>query len=543
MAGSALLAPLASDGREALCDIPVVQTRSGPLCGRAVEAAPPGGEKRALQAYLGIPYAAPPIGARRWRAPAPAEPWQGIRRSDDFGPICPQHLPEDVSIETSEDCLTLNVWTPDPKGALPVMVFLHGGSFLDGGSSLPLYDGAHLAATGPVVVVTLNYRLGVLGFLAGIDGFGGNYGILDQQLALRWVRENAAAFGGDPARVTLWGESAGAMSVGIHLLDEESAKLFRAAILESDPYGIPYKTPEQARGYANAVVAALGCSSDDDDDDVSACLRDAPIDRILEAQMKPPFTEALLLGLPSFVPWAPVVGSPPLAMQPVQGRIDKPMILGTNTDEGTLFVALQERAIGSIGAIKYVLETELALGDHAGKARALYPPLGPGGDPEALSHLVTDYLFTCASRFVLGRSTAPAWSYEFRYAPSFSIWPSFPVCAPSTGRVCHGAELPFVFGNPFPPVFGEPRASFTTAEEKLARTTMQLWTRFATDFDPSPTGDPPWPRYEGQNPVDLRLTGPLTVGPPRDAHCEFWDALGYDLSGVLDRILRGDRKS
>ena len=199
--------------------------------------------ERPLYAYRGIPYAQPPVGALRWAAPQPLPAWTSPRSATAFGAICPQ---DGTATGDSEDCLFLNVWTPQAavqRGKrLPVMVFFHGGAFVYGAGSLPAYDGSYLAASGNVVVVTLNYRLGALGFLSVPElGLTGNYGILDQRLALRWVARNIRAFGGDPDKVTLFGQSAGAMSVGLHLFSiPDGRKLFRAAIMESNPLALPY---------------------------------------------------------------------------------------------------------------------------------------------------------------------------------------------------------------------------------------------------------------------------------------------------------------
>jgi para-nitrobenzyl esterase len=211
------------------------------VCGLALPAPPH--TRRPLYNYRGIPFAQPPVGALRWAAPQPLPPWPGVRSATSFGAICPQ---DGTTTGDAEDCLFLNVWTPQAAVARgkrrPVMVFIHGGAFLFGAGSLPLYHGAYLAASGNVVVVTLNYRLGALGFLAVPElGLTGNYGIQDQRLALRWVAENIAAFGGDPGKVTIFGESSGAMSVRLHLFSiPQNRGRFRAAIMESNPLALPY---------------------------------------------------------------------------------------------------------------------------------------------------------------------------------------------------------------------------------------------------------------------------------------------------------------
>src|SRR5215469_1564910 len=217
-----------------------VDAPAGAICGLAIDAPPT--TNRDLYNYRGIPYALPPVGDLRWAPPQPFPRWSVLLAATSFGAVCPQ----DGVANDSEDCLFLNIWTPraavDRGRQLPVMVFIHGGYFVFGAGSLPIYDGAYLSASGNVVVVTLNYRLGSLGFLAVPElGLTGNYGILDQRQALHWVAENIAAFGGDPGKVTIFGESAGAMSVGLHLFSIPADRsLFRAAIMESNPLALPY---------------------------------------------------------------------------------------------------------------------------------------------------------------------------------------------------------------------------------------------------------------------------------------------------------------
>ena len=224
------------------CSTPAVATKSGPVCGTGRTVGP-----SSLAAFLGIPFAESTAGANRWMPPFPKAAWTEVRPATAFGPACPQNVFAPGGRPQSEDCLSLNVWRPaasagtssagtssDPK--LPVMVFIYGGAFVIGSSGepnpdQPYLDGSSLVAKQKMVVVSLNYRLGPLGFLAGTAGLKGNFGFMDQQLALRWVRDNIAGFGGDSTRVTLSGQSAGAMSVGLHLLSSPSSMpLFRSAI-------------------------------------------------------------------------------------------------------------------------------------------------------------------------------------------------------------------------------------------------------------------------------------------------------------------------
>lgn len=548
VAARAILSPEAGHADE--CASPIVQTTAGRVCGKPTLGGPSGWTKRPIQAYLGIPFAAPPTGERRWVAAVRVDAWEGVRAATELGPSCPQSVPDGVEVATSEDCLSVNVWTPNQTGSLPVMVFLGGGSFRSGGAAAPLYDGANLAGAGRVVVVTLNSRIGALGFLAGSKPFEGNYGILDQQLALRWVRDNIAAFGGDPTRVTLFGQGAGAMSVGIHLAAPSSRKLFRAAILQSNPYGLPYKTREQAESYANALARALGCA----DANRRECLVAKSAKQIVAVQEKIAAKESFLLGLASFSPWAPVVGTEPLERQPNEAGIETPVILGTTENEGALFVGRLQRATGEVDEAAYVRETDVVFGEKAGAVRTFYnvrleprPAASPGesvaATPEPrdetfagkLSEIVTDDVFTCANRFVGLRAAAPVFAYQFTHAPSFSIWPTVPACAPETGRVCHGAELPFVFGNSYPTGFGAAEATFTEPEQALSRAVQNAWAGFATDVVP-PETSPLWEAFTKEVPFRLLLAEPMRSSLDLRARCRYWDALGYDRTGPLDAL-------
>lgn len=220
------------------CATEEIDTTSGAVCGKVVTA-----DGREVHAFLGIPYAETTAGDNRWKDPIPKAPASDVIEATVFGPACPQSTdpPYSPPGEFSEDCLSLNIWRRDDvleREPRPVMVWIYGGSFLSGGSSMPVYDGAYLSSTEDVVVVSLNYRLGALGFLAGIHGLEGNYGLKDQQLAFQWVKDNIGNFGGDPDQVTLFGESAGAMSVGLHLLSiPSSSSLFRGGDHAEQPLG------------------------------------------------------------------------------------------------------------------------------------------------------------------------------------------------------------------------------------------------------------------------------------------------------------------
>jgi carboxylesterase type B len=511
------------------CTTPPVTTPSGRFCGRAVKVTDDGGTAEA-DAYRGIRYAT----AKRWHAPAAVPASPGLFAATRFGPICPQ-VRED-SLAQSEDCLFLNLWTPTRSRVkrLPVMVFIHGGAFVTGAGSLPVYDGARLASRGDVVVVTLNYRLGAIGFLAGGNGanrLAGNFGFEDQQSALEWVAKNVRSFGGDPAKVTIFGESAGAISVGVHLVAPASRPLFRGAIIESNPYGIPLKTPGQAdniRQHFNNTPAAQACGGR------LACLDRLPAATIVRAQGQVLPLQPVLTGrLGEILAWAPFVDGGLIAGQPNQAAITRPLIAGTNRDEGTLFVdealpstGLNDLEYGALVATLFKLNAPAIL---------LAPRYQPDGTTNLvpLANIVGDYFFSCATRHVLGRAKGAVFGYAFDHPPSYAVWPGAPAACqpgsgPNRGRVCHALELPFVFRNPITITLPQTQHRFTPAEEQLVDRISAYWTGLASDGDPnSGTPMPPnWPRYGSPG---TRQVLNLRISQTNDAalSCPLWDKIGY----------------
>jgi len=471
--------------------------------------------------------------------------------------VCPQTGDQVDGLDVSEDCLSLNVWVPveaaaapsDPRarfrsaldamrsesaagggnasrsagsgGTLPVLVFVHGGGFVHGGSAQRLYpdgprlyDGARMAATQHIVVVTLNYRIGVLGFLAGAPGVTPNLGLLDQQLALHWVQRNIGAFGGDPARVTLAGESAGAMSAGLQLLSmPSSAGLFRSVILESDPFGLPYRTAEQARLGADLFLLHVGCKFASD---TLACLQHLPLKTILQAQDHSGQTSAVLQqGLAAFLPWAPVVDGRLVVRQPLQaaleGGVMKPLLLGTNGSEGTVFFA-NDAPIGILG---YDALAKLIVGQQRTAELALhYPPSLFGDNTRQVIDAAGDGLFVCPTRAVARAARAPAYLYHFDHRSSFNLWADIGQCAKDA---CHGAELPFVFGT------AGGKMAFTPAERRLSDAMMAAWGAFVRGTAPSAaSGSAAWPPF-GSNGEVWTLAGAPSLAPPGSAACGFWD--------------------
>jgi para-nitrobenzyl esterase len=314
---------------------PVVATADGAVRGQAAAA----GEE-----FLGIPYAAPPVGALRWQPPRPPAPWHGIRAATSYAPHCAQPSSTFGLASTTEDCLYLNVFTPATSKArnLPVMVWVHGGSLRTGESND--YNPAALVQHG-VVVVTINYRLGALGFLADAalasrpGGPSGNYGLMDQQAALRWVQRNIRGFGGDPGNVTLFGESAGGLSTLAQLVSPGARGLFQRAIVESGTYELTQQPLAAAEAAGQAFAAKAGCASN-----TAACLRGLPVSTIL--------TDEDPVGYTPDVDGAVLTKSVKTAL--ARGQFNRvPVVIGTNHDEYRLFVAVIQFLGGRVTAANY----------------------------------------------------------------------------------------------------------------------------------------------------------------------------------------------
>jgi carboxylesterase type B len=507
------------------CKTGMIETSSGVVCGKFSEAA-----GRQIHAFLGIPYGESTAGNNRWQAPLPRRAASGVIDATEFGPSCPQaHDPAFApSVGMSEDCLRLNIWRRadlpgrDPR---PVMIWIYGGSFLSGSSSMPIYDGAYLAATEDVVVVTFNYRLGVLGFLAGIHGLTGNYGLMDQQLAFHWVRENIANFGGDPEKVTIFGESAGAMSVGLHLLSlPSSSGLFRAGIMQSNPFGIPYKTVAEAGSEAAMLEKDLGCEGEGLD-----CLRSISAEDMVNAQQDVAIQKLSILGLhlAGFLVWAPVLHESFLVQDPTvaaqEGMLTLPAILGTTHDEGIRFVYDMASAFGGkISSITYLAILNLIFGsENTDSIISIYgiDPAADNGD--RLSKIMTDYLFGCANRFVAREARADVHTYEFNET-SINIWPNIPACE---GKACHGDDIPFTFHTD-----RQIGIEFTEEQARLSDEIMGYWGGFAATLDPNDSGRIAWPPFTPNGREYLILNTPvLEIAVNPIPNCDFWDRIGYDL--------------
>jgi para-nitrobenzyl esterase len=451
------------------------------------------GKEHGVRTFLGIPYAAPPVGDLRWKPPAHAASWTGVRKSTEFGARCMQGpIYSDMVFRDaggSEDCLTLNVWTPakDAQAKLPVMVWIHGGGFMAGGSSEPRQDGEVLAKRG-VVVVSMNYRLGIFGFLvlpelaAGSDRkAAGNYGFLDQVAALEWVRRNIASFGGDPANVTVFGESAGSFSVSALMASPLAKGLFHRAIGESGAAFFSSGLP----------LAPLAVRAQEDSQFASASLRvptlkemrAIPAQRILDASLKERNG-----GRPRFAPDVDGYFLP--ALVPTifaEGKqSDVPLLAGWNHDEGSGEIAHAPQ-LSAMDRMK--IEAAKAFGTKAEEFLRLYPADSDAMAERSLEDFAGDRFIAWSTWKWLEAQTAtgkqPIYRYRFDLAP-----PADPKDTPGLGAF-HSAEIEYVFG------MLESRASipWRLADRNLSELMQEYWVNFARNGDPNGPGLPEWPVY------------------------------------------------
>ena len=440
----------------------------------------------------------------------------------------------------SEDCLYLSVFAPtkpptNPAG-YPVFFWIHGGAFEQGLGNCALYNATYFAEKGIVTVVT-NYRLGALGFTAS-ESMDGNYGIKDQRLAMQWVQDNIAAFGGNPDLVTVGGQSAGAMSAGAHMVSEASAGLYDRIIMESNPLGLPFHTRESAKVNADQLFAYLNCASND-----VPCMMAKSSDEILDAQAHG--VELNLKNLLSnFLPFAPMVDGIDIKLQPFEAMRKGafkpvPMLSGTVLDEGQLFV--YELFTKPVRSTAYGGMLDVLFG--VTKARQIekkYPfEIYPGNTDgrNAFNVLATDLLFLCPLRNIsrgaestMTASKTSSFLYRFMHLLSFDAWgPNYQFCV---GSVCHGSELPFVFN-----VFTDgATVSYTpTANEMLlTEDIMNAWANFVTSGNPNngdfklPVAYPAYSQVSGDNQIVVDEPGSYQGSNIRSEYCDLWDRLGYE---------------
>lgn len=465
---------------------PLVETASGRVAGT---------QTQEIAVFRGLPYAAPPVGALRWRAPQPAPAWPGTRDASKVGHACPQK--RGLSLENGgdpgtleEDCLYLNVFTPhvEPGALLPVMVWLHGGALIFGAGGLPLYDGMALSRQG-VVVVTLNYRLGPLGFFVHPaierEAPGGvvNFGLLDQIAALQWVKRNIAAFGGDPGNVTLFGQSAGAQSVLALMASPLSRELMQRAIVQS-AYGLPARPRAKARETGVRVASAVGLPGADAS---AEQLRSVPAERLAALEGND------LSLAPAFIVGDPVVPVAPIEAFRAGTQARIPLLIGSNSDETSVALAF--------GIQPAQLIKKLGVGGVL--VRPLYRDVKD--DAELGRQVVRDAIFTAFARrvAVLHAARAPVWRYYFDRVPDGLLG--------KQPGVLHGGEIAPVFGTA--DLCACTGATPTDSDRVAAHATAARWISFARDGQPNVPGLPAWPADAKFKPVLLEFGDEQAVRP------------------------------
>lgn len=483
--------------------------------------------------FLGIPFAKPPVDSLRWRAPVDPDAWAGILNTTGFAPVCPQKKYEqgstEYTLEGSEDCLYLNIWTPQTEpGNRPVLVFIHGGGNQQGGASQPqggtqMYFGKNLAERGNAVVVTIQYRLGPLGFLVhpGLErespmGISGNYAVLDQLLALTWVRNNIAGFGGDPSKVMIFGESAGGVNVGNLLTSPLGSGLFqRACIQSASPVINDY---QDSRNQGIAFVDSL--ASDGTDLEKIARLRALNADSLIQSLSSP------LSGGRVQMNWQPVLDHYVFTDFPIRifqsGNYNKvPLMIGSNSEE----MSLSAPATVLPGMVTALISASVP-GSLREEALNLYPP---GNNStvarESYVAILTDAQFTATARrtaqCIRGNQSEPVWRYFFTHKHTLPLLESL--------GSYHGMELFYIFNTWEDATLGS-GILFKPQDDSVQRTMLNYWVNFANTGNPNGSGLVHWPEYKNSSDcyLEIKATPDGSKTGIRSAQSDLWDnAIGF----------------
>lgn len=496
------------------------QPRSGPTTTPLDSGWVRGAAGDGVVVFTGIPYAAPPTGHRRFAPPAAAEPWAGVRDATAPSPSCPQPEGFDeggVRVAGQEDCLYLDAVVPRRAGhrRLPVIVWLHGGGMITGAAGQ--YDGTRLADRGEAIVITANYRLGALGFLSApaLDRSGagsGNYGLLDQQAVLRWVQRNAAALGGDPGRVTLAGQSAGARSACAHLAAPSARGLFARAILQSGPCAMPALSKAEADRNGRAALAELGCATAADQ---AGCLRERPVADLVA--LLPDFTVPAARRPDR---WGPVAGTSYLPEQPITAlrrgaAAGVELLLGTTRDESRSFVLSGYPGLTEQG---YADELRAIFGEGAAEVLEAYPAKAHPSPAVALATVQTDRTYACPSLITARAAARHGRVYAYEFAEDSGL-----ATAGQPMGAMHGWDLPFLWTLNLPQA-GYPE--LTPAQSRLGDTMIDYWTTFARHGRPDSPGAPRWRPFGPSGTVLGLSTRAIRPAAFADDHrCDFWAAV------------------
>jgi para-nitrobenzyl esterase len=507
----------------------VRQTESGPVQGIS---------GFGITEFRGIPYAAPPVGSLRWRPPALPLAWTGTRDASAYGPACEQALALDP---VSEDCLTLNIYEPvgtPVSGALPVMVWIHGGGFISGSGRD--FDGITLSERGKVIIVTINYRLGYFGFLAhpalsaaDPNHVSGNYGLLDQQAAIAWVRRNIANFGGNPNQITIFGESAGGQSVIDQLISPTAGPL-SAAIVQSGSYVTTLPTLAQEEVSGQTAATGLGCP-----DQSLSCLYALSAATIANA----------LNPLSSLGNVSPVVDGLTLPLGPAQafaqGKFQHiPIINGSNHDEERLFIGLDRVFAGTPPrtADQYIAAINSTFGAFAPNVLAAYPVTKYAQPDYAYGAVLTDVSFAC-NTYLLNTEIAKytkVWEYELD-DPNAPV-ASAPVIKGFSYGSPHSADLSYLFPSYNVPAFhpaGPP--PITTAQQSLLVQIQNFWVEMAYHGDPMRPLGAIWPSFSASAPVEMIFYPPMGGASGRfyhNHHCALWWPLLTAQAGLSEKAAK-----
>lgn len=406
------------------------------------------------------------------------------------------------------------------------MVFFHGGRFEQGSEGVELYNGQRIAGANSVVVVTVNYRIGVLGFLTLPDlSLNGNFGLQDQRFALKWVQSNIARFSGNPNQVTIFGQSAGATSVSCHLVSPQSKGLFHGAVIESSPYSLPLLKPTEAAKHYDVFAKDAGCSSSD-----KGCLYSLTSDEVVAAEVQAQQKLWLDRPLVMFFPWTPNIDGNEMPDDPFTainaGNYHKvPVMIGNVAEEGWIFVF---EAFPKLNRIEAAALVDVIFGGHHEPAMIFEQyPLPPDADDYRpyIATLASDFVIDCSSRNVslrMRQDGVPVYHYVFDHAwDEHGLWgPNYTFCE---GHVCHGAELPFVFDSA--PLCN---VSFDAPEQRLSSLVSTYWTKFATNLAPGTVQGVSWPLFNNTTQLSLNFTthgtGSHTRSHIRSSYCDFWDS-------------------